>query len=173
MTNATDACRAHIVTNIDETKKTIAMGEVYAHYAKYLAEYQAQLVEWDAVKPDVDAILAMDKVAIRSVSDSLFNLVQKVLWSAPVAYELRAVFGREVTRRKAAATKAASAAEAAKREQAGQDFLPGQTVGVHAFGHWYTGKVVRLTKTGSVVVEYTSGTGTTRQKTVGYDKVRA
>jgi hypothetical protein len=176
MTNqpVTAAVRAALVKDIDSTKATIAMGGVYpAQWAKYLPAKEARLAEFDRVQPDVDSILAMGKAAIRAVPDALFDLVQDSLWASDVAYELRAVFGAEVTRRKAARTKAARAVEQASRLATMTDFLPGQTVGVHAFGHWYTGKVIRTTRSGSVVVEYTSGTGTTRQKTVGYDKIRA
>jgi len=176
MTNqpVTAALRATLVRDVTETKKTIAMGGVYpAQWSKYLPAKEALLAEFDRVQPDVDSILAMDKSAIRNVPEATFDLVQRALWASEVAYELRAVFGAEVTRRKAAATRAANAVEQADRLAKCADFLPGQTVGVHAFGHWYTGKVIRTTRTGSVVVEYTSGTGTTRQKTVGSDKIRA
>ena len=170
-TPTTDTVRAELVRVIRETRKTVAMGEAYAHYGKVAEEYEALLAEFDAVKPNVAAIVALDRVAIRDVPAAEFDLVKRACWTT--FSTVSEVFGREVTRRKAAATKAERAAQAAKLEKAGRDFLPGQTVGVHAFGHWYTGKVVRLTRSGSVVVEYTSGTGTTRQKTVGYDKVRA
>lgn len=37
---------------------------------------------------------------------------------------------------------------------------------VKAFGHWYSCELVRVKRTGSAVVRYTSGSGTTREKTV-------
>ena len=37
---------------------------------------------------------------------------------------------------------------------------------VHAMGTWYAAEYVRTKKTGTVVLRYTSGTGTTRDKTV-------
>ena len=47
----------------------------------------------------------------------------------------------------------------------------GQEVQVHAFGFWYDGRLVKVTPT-KFHVEYTSGTGRTRVKVVGSDKIR-
>jgi hypothetical protein len=41
----------------------------------------------------------------------------------------------------------------------------GQTVEVHAFGHWYRGEIVRIGPK-RVTVRYTTGSGTTRDKAV-------
>jgi len=44
----------------------------------------------------------------------------------------------------------------------------GTLVGVHAFGHWYTGKVLKVTPR-RVTVQYTNRSGVTRTKTVPMD----
>jgi len=80
--------------------------------------------------------------------------------------------GREQRRRATNRARINNAAErAANAVQAGA-FQPGEKCKVHAFGHWYTGNVIRMTRTGKVVVGYTSGTGIYREKSVGADKVR-
>lgn len=176
MTNQpiTAAVRAALVETVANVKEYIARGDITNKaYAAALPEYEARLAKFEAMSPDVDALVAMDKVTIRSVPDALFDLVYKCLRYTPSVGTKGSAFFGEATRRKAARTRAANMVDAAAAKQNMQDFLPGQTVGVHAMGHWYTGKVIRTTRTGSVVVEYTSGTGTTRQKTVGYDKIRA
>ena len=53
-----------------------------------------------------------------------------------------------------------------------QTFAVGEPVQVHAMGYWYAGKVLSFNRNGRAVVSYTSGSGTTRQKTVGHDKIR-
>jgi hypothetical protein len=52
-----------------------------------------------------------------------------------------------------------------------KDFEVGETVQVHAFGHWYAGKVVKLGRS-NVHCEYTTGSGTTRVKAVAPGAVR-
>jgi len=47
-------------------------------------------------------------------------------------------------------------------------FAVGESVRVHAFGHFYPGVVVKVTRK-RVTVRYTSGTGVTRDKAVGAD----
>lgn len=51
----------------------------------------------------------------------------------------------------------------AERDIAG--YQPGDTVKIHAFGHWYTGRVVKVGRK-RVTVRYTTGTGITRDKSV-------
>jgi hypothetical protein len=51
-----------------------------------------------------------------------------------------------------------------------KDYKVGETAFVHAFGHWYEGKVVKVGRT-KVHVEYTSGTGTTRTKSCSMNQV--
>lgn len=50
-------------------------------------------------------------------------------------------------------------------------YVPGLVVQVHAFGGWYVGKIVKVTKS-KFHVEYTSGTGATRTKVVDLTKLR-
>jgi dsDNA-specific endonuclease/ATPase MutS2 len=169
MTNA--ALIAKLQDSISKTEKTIAMGSVYAHYSATLKEYQDLLARIQNSSADLEAILATeDKAALREVPAADFDLAREAAWK--VFYTSSRPFGQEVTRRKAAATKAARAAEQATREASGVAFQAGEKVEVHAMGYWYTGEVVRITRTGSVVCRYTSGTGTTREKTVGQEKVR-
>lgn len=60
-------------------------------------------------------------------------------------------------------------------ERPGQELITfyavGNRVQVHAFGSWYVGEVVKRTLT-KAHVRYTSGTGTTRVKVVGPEKIR-
>jgi hypothetical protein len=56
-------------------------------------------------------------------------------------------------------------------EVTAQDFAPGEAVQVHAFGNWYHGTVVSIGRS-KVKVNYTSGTGANRDKSVGMDKIR-
>lgn len=78
----------------------------------------------------------------------------------------------EIQRRKRAKTTAANQAEMANTAAPSQTFALNETVEVHAMGHWYKGIVKSFNKNGRAVVTYTSGTGTTRDKTVSHDKIR-
>jgi hypothetical protein len=171
MTNATTACRAKLAETVANVKEYIARGDITnAAYAAALPEYEAALAKFDAVNPDVDAVLAMDKAAIRAVPDDVFEAVKVGINNTSLG---SAAFYAENSRRRGNATRAARAAEKASRAASGIVYTPGQQVEVHAMGYWYKGEVVRVTKTGSVVCRYTSGAGVTREKTVGEDKIRA
>ena len=74
--------------------------------------------------------------------------------------------------RAAKATREANAADRAADAEACKNFTAGQSVQVHAFGHWYPGTVVKLNRAGRAVVSYTTGTGVTREKTVQACHVR-
>lgn len=50
------------------------------------------------------------------------------------------------------------------------DYEVGQTVYVHAFGHWYEGEVKKIGRT-KVHVEYTTGTGKTRVKACSMEQI--
>lgn len=50
------------------------------------------------------------------------------------------------------------------------DYEVGQTVYVHAFGHWYEGEVKKIGRK-KVHVEYTSGTGKTRVKACSMEQI--
>jgi uncharacterized protein with FMN-binding domain len=165
---------------IAETKKVIARGNVYVNYAETLKQEESDLVEAEASTVDVFSIITLtDKAALKAVPEADFDFCREMLHYAykrtggvgTTTFGTKAFYA-EATRRKAAATRAENTAAKAARAAAKADYADGETVEVHAFGHWYKGKVVRTTRTGSVVVEYTSGTGTTRQKTVCSDLIR-
>jgi hypothetical protein len=84
----------------------------------------------------------------------------------------RSVINRELRRRSMLAMKAANTTYRAAIAVETGAYQVGDKVQVHAFGHWYDGKVLKLGRTGKVTVGYTSGTGTYREKSVGKDKIR-
>ena len=86
--------------------------------------------------------------------------------------EVRGAFYREQRRRQTNASRAANTEARKANALPNNTFVAGDACQVHAFGHWYAGRVVRVSKVGKVEVEYTSGTGVTRTKLVGSDKVR-
>ncbi len=55
--------------------------------------------------------------------------------------------------------------------QSVSDFSVGQSVEVHSFGNWYAGTVTKLGRT-RVTVQYTTGSGTTRDKAFNLSLVR-
>jgi hypothetical protein len=91
---------------------------------------------------------------------------------APIG-ELSSRVNKEDRRRSSNRTRAANAERNANRAAAvaAGGFQVGQAVQVHAFGHWYSGEVVKVGKA-TVSVRYTTGTGTTRTKQARGDLVR-
>jgi hypothetical protein len=77
-----------------------------------------------------------------------------------------------VAGRRRHASKLANATGRANDAVAAAAFAVGENVEVHAFGHWYDGVVKSFNKNGRAVVEYTTGTGITREKTMEADKIR-
>lgn len=51
------------------------------------------------------------------------------------------------------------------------EFEVGESVYVHAFGHWYLGQVVKVSRK-RVSVQYTNGVGNTRTKTENPETIR-
>lgn len=94
---------------------------------------------------------------------------QLCTWSSPLLKALNA----ELRRRQANRSRAANTARREKAAIPAGTFKVGDAVQVHAFGFWYNGEVTKLGKTGKATVKYTSGTGITREKAVGSDKIRS
>ena len=77
----------------------------------------------------------------------------------------------EQRRRQTATTKAKNAQSRALAAIPQGSYEVGAAVEVHAFGHWYPGIVVKVGRS-NVTCKYTSGAGTTREKSVNSTKVR-
>jgi hypothetical protein len=78
----------------------------------------------------------------------------------------------EDLRRKRAITTSKNQTEVVSAAAPSSLYAVGETVEVHAMGHWYVGTVKSFNKNGRAVVTFTSGTGKTRDKTVSHDKIR-
>src|SRR5574343_481919 len=86
--------------------------------------------------------------------------------------EFLSALNRELRRQQSNKARLANADKRAALAVASGTYTVGEAVQVHAFGCWYSGVVVKLGRTGKVTVKYTSGTGVTREKAVGSNKVR-
>ncbi len=143
-------------------------------------EWQSRYSE--LASDEVDAVLAANKLTGKEYTmedrTAAFAKALAVVGPAPedilgdFRSEIRASYYRESRRRQANASRLENAEKRAAAAVATGTYVVGEVVQVHAFGFWYNGKVTKLGKTGKVTVEYTSGTGVTREKAVDSSKVR-
>ena len=107
--------------------------------------------------------------ALRAIVDPIINAVRSEIDGPLVGrhYTRTRILCNELSRRTRNATIAA-----APSAKLGEQFQIGDSCEVHAFGHWYKGTVKSINRNGRLVVTYTTGTGVTRDKTVGADLVR-
>jgi hypothetical protein len=152
------------------------------------ARINAELVEYEkAFCARVDAFEA-EKARIMaaegcSYTEDVMQRARKVSEAAvplpvyPLSYEspnaaLVPLYYREEQRLKSNATRAANAEKRAAKAIPAGTYAVGEAVEVHSFGHWYKGTVTKLGRTGKVTVQYTSGTGVTREKAVNINGIR-
>lgn len=155
-----------------------------AHELDYHAATHAAVAALRAAPPaDIQALLAADSAALRLVpAETLTAFTTAIshlscLRDSPVPTfgpERDAAY-REMRRRRTNASRAANTEKRASSVAGLTETFPvGAACQVLAFGHWYAGEVTRhAARGGKVAVRYTSGTGTTREKLVAADCIRA
>lgn len=120
----------------------------------------------------VPAYTEEDRNAAYAAADAQVSVPAYPLDTSRHPRELINAYQREEQRRRTNATRAANAELRAKMAVQAGTYSVGETVQVHAFGHWYNGTVTKLGRTGKVTVKYTSGTGVTREKAVASNLIR-